>query len=106
MDMPSTGLLIAQIFGVIVQFLCKGGHSETIFPMFDGPRNFQEHVFMSFALIQASHYNALELANGASLHALNGTWRNFRNEQAMEWETLYQHRLPRVHIRTEYFDLT
>ena len=37
MEMPDAGLLIAQKFRVVVQFLSPYDQSETYFPMFDGP---------------------------------------------------------------------
>lgn len=106
MEMPATGLLIAQKFGVVVQFLSSGGHSETYFPMFDGPGNIEDHAFISFAWVNKNHYIALELAKGAPMPRLNRTWSEFRYEQASEWETIYENRIERVHRRREYVDLT
>ena len=94
MDMPTTGLLIAQKFGVVVQFLCIGGsESETFFPMFNGPNINPEHMIITFAFVNRGHFIVLRLAEDSPMPIPNPTWREWRDETAIEWETMYKHRI-------------
>ena len=107
MEMPASGLLIAQKFKVVVQFLSPYDQSETYFPMFDGPHSVEEHAFVSFAFVNKNHFIKIELAEGAPMPKLNPSWRKWRYEEASEWETVYDDRIQRVDVRSpQYFDLT
>ena len=92
MDMPSTGLIIAQKFGVVLQHFCPG-RSYTFFPMFDGPNIFPEHRIISICWVNRNHFIMLKLAENSPMPTPDTTWSHWRFEAAEEWERLYKDRL-------------
>ncbi|KAL4586402.1 hypothetical protein LXL04_011038 [Taraxacum kok-saghyz] len=52
--------LIANAFGVVVQFLTNQG-STTFFPLWRGPNEFKNHRVITFALVYNNHYVMVQL---------------------------------------------
>lgn len=92
MLMPETGILIANRFGVIVQFLTTEG-SATFFPLRRGPREFQNHRVLTFALVYTNHYVMVQLEGEYPMPLISTLWIRHKEPSAAEWETMYKSRL-------------
>ena len=93
MEMPYSGLVIAQRFRVTVH-LIGNTVSETYFPLTYGPdRSRQIPEAVSFAFVNNNHYIRLSLGNDYPMPEPNSIWRRFRNQEAEEWKTLYEEQI-------------
>ncbi|CAI9302098.1 unnamed protein product [Lactuca saligna] len=83
MLMPETGILIANRFGVIVQFLTTEG-PVTFFPLWRGPREFQNHRVLTFALVYTNHYVMVQLEGEYPMHPIATLWIRNKAPSATE----------------------
>ncbi|KAD4179256.1 hypothetical protein E3N88_27847 [Mikania micrantha] len=60
MQMPETGVLIANAFGVIVVFISLGA-SVTVFPLWTSPEFLLPHRVVSFVFVNDNHFVMVEL---------------------------------------------
>src|ERR1043165_478639 len=62
MEMPLTGLVIAQAFGVVLQFFSPLG-ACTFFPIHIHPESVIQHRVISMAFVNGNHFIMLKLAD-------------------------------------------
>lgn len=91
MLMPEVGLLVAQRYGVIVQFLSNQG-CLTIFPLWTGPNTCLPHRVVSIVHIP-QHFIHVKLQGDCPMPPTPVLWKRYRNDVAGEWEDVYQSRL-------------
>ncbi|KAD6453431.1 hypothetical protein E3N88_08136 [Mikania micrantha] len=92
MQMPETGLLIANAFGVTVVFISLGA-SVTIFPLWTSPEFLQPHRIVSFVFVNDNHYVMVELTGDYPIPTPSWYWSRFRSHDAAAWEMWYKQRL-------------
>ncbi|KAD2394303.1 hypothetical protein E3N88_41280 [Mikania micrantha] len=92
MQMPETGLLIANAFGVIVVFISLGA-SVTIFPLWTSPEFLQPHRIVSFVFINDNHFVMVELTEDYPMPTPSWYWSRFKSQDAAAWEMWYKQRL-------------
>lgn len=83
MLMPETGILIANRFGVIVQFLTTVG-SVTFSPIWRGPSEFQNHRVLTFALVYINHYVMVQLEGEYLMLPISALWIRYKDPSAAE----------------------
>ena len=93
MDMPLTGFLIAQIWGVIVHSLDMRGNC-TLFPIRGSPDDVESHLVVSLVFVDKSHFIHLNLQGSYPMppprHPL---WFHHRSDHAAAWYDLFAHRI-------------
>ncbi|KAD0170022.1 hypothetical protein E3N88_44690 [Mikania micrantha] len=92
MQMPETGLLIANAFGVIVVFISLGA-SVTIFPLWTSPEFLQPHRIVSFVFVNDNHFVMVELTGDYPIPTPSWYWSRFKSQDAAAWEMWYKQRL-------------
>ncbi|KAL4558334.1 hypothetical protein LXL04_036532 [Taraxacum kok-saghyz] len=92
MLMPETGILIANTYGVVVQFLTNQG-SATFFPLWRGPNEFENHRVITFALVYNNHYVMVQLEGECPMPPISVLWTRHKTPPATLWETMYKSRL-------------
>ncbi|KAC9897490.1 hypothetical protein E3N88_45121 [Mikania micrantha] len=89
MQMPETGLLIANAFGVIVVFISLGA-SVTIFPLWTSPEFLQPHRIVSFVFVNDNHFVMVELTGDYPMPTPSWYWSRFKSQDAAAWEMWYK----------------
>ena len=93
MEMPNTGLVIAELIRRPVAFISLRGWN-LCFPLLSGPDFSQRTDPLVIARVgdEVGHFIVLTLDNHSPLPHLHPQWRRNRSEAASEWESLYRHR--------------
>nr|KAJ0212511.1 hypothetical protein LSAT_V11C400223670 [Lactuca sativa] len=81
--LPDIGILIANRFGVIVQFFTTVG-SVTFFPLRRCPSEFQNHCILTFALVYTNHYVMVQLEGEYSMPPISALWIRHKDPSATE----------------------
>lgn len=92
MEVPATALLIAQVFGVVVQLFSADG-ACTVFPLFTHPDSVPQHRIISIAFVNGNHYIMLKLADGAPMPYPSGAWSTWVDVERNPWLALYGDRI-------------
>nr|KAJ0196297.1 hypothetical protein LSAT_V11C700381820 [Lactuca sativa] len=83
MLMPETVVLIANMFGVIDHFFTSVG-SITFFPLWRGPRAFQNHHVLTFALAYINHYVIIQLEGEYLMPSISALCIRHKDSSATE----------------------
>ncbi|KAD5803612.1 hypothetical protein E3N88_14972 [Mikania micrantha] len=89
MQMPETGVLIANVFGVIVVFISLGD-SITIFPLWTPPEFLLPHRVVSFVFVNDNHFVMVELNGDYPMPTPTWYWSRFKSQDAAAWEMWYK----------------
>ncbi|KAD5317341.1 hypothetical protein E3N88_17287 [Mikania micrantha] len=92
MQMPETGVLIANAFGVIVVFISLGA-SITVFPLWTSPEFLLPHRVVSFVFVNDNHFVMVELTGDYPMPTPTWYWSRFKSQHAAAWEMWYKQRL-------------
>ncbi|KAD5318310.1 hypothetical protein E3N88_18256 [Mikania micrantha] len=92
MQMPETGVLIANAFGVIVVFISLGA-SVTAFPLWTSPEFLLPHRVVSFVFVNDNHFVMVELTGDYPMPTPTWYWSRFKSQHAAAWEMWYKQRL-------------
>ncbi|KAD4982902.1 hypothetical protein E3N88_19573 [Mikania micrantha] len=92
MQMPETGVLIANVFGVIVVFISLGA-SVTIFSLWTSPEFLLPHRAVSFVFVNDNHFVMVELNGDYPMPTPTWYWSRFKSQDAAAWEMWYKPRL-------------
>nr|KJB31022.1 hypothetical protein B456_005G173000 [Gossypium raimondii] len=77
MVMPMTGILIANRFGVILNYLTKRG-DITFFPLWRGPEHFQYHHAITIAHVYDNHNVMVQLEGDYPMSTISAYWIRHR----------------------------
>nr|KJB65665.1 hypothetical protein B456_010G106000 [Gossypium raimondii] len=77
MVMPMTGVLIANRFGVILNYLTKRG-DITFFPLWRGPEHFQCHHAITIAYVYDNHNVMVQLEGDYPMPTISAYWIRHR----------------------------
>ncbi|XP_012482968.1 uncharacterized protein LOC105797558 [Gossypium raimondii] len=92
MVMPMTGVLIANRFGVILNYLTKRC-DKTFFPLWRGPKHFQYHHAITIAHVYDTHNVMVQLEGDYPMPTISAYWIRHRAPSTAEWQTMYMSRL-------------
>ncbi|TYH58578.1 hypothetical protein ES332_D08G164700v1 [Gossypium tomentosum] len=92
MVMPMIGVLIANRFGVILNYLTKRG-DITFFPFWRGPEHFQYHHAITIAHIYDNHNVMVQLEGDYPMPTISAYWIRHRAPSTAGWQTMYMSRL-------------
>ncbi|KAD1345610.1 hypothetical protein E3N88_42980 [Mikania micrantha] len=92
MQMPETGVLIANAFGVIMVFISLGA-SVTVFPLWKSPEFLLPHRVVSFVFVNDNHFVMVELTGDYPMPTPTWYWSRFKSQDAAAWEMWYKQRL-------------
>ncbi|KAK5834544.1 hypothetical protein PVK06_018426 [Gossypium arboreum] len=92
MVMPMTGILIANRFGVILNYLTKRG-DITFFPLWRGPEHFQYHHAITIAHVYDNHNVMVQLEGDYPMPTISAYWIRHRSLSTAGWQTMYMSRL-------------
>ncbi|KAK5772237.1 hypothetical protein PVK06_048517 [Gossypium arboreum] len=92
MVMPMTGVLIANRFGVIFNYLTKQG-DITFFPLWRGPEHFQYHHAISIAHVYDNHNVMVQLEGDYPMPTISAYWIHHKAPSTARWQTMYMSRL-------------
>ncbi|KAD4178941.1 hypothetical protein E3N88_27532 [Mikania micrantha] len=92
MQMPETGVLIANAFGVIVVFISFGA-SVTVFLLWTSPKFLLPHRVVSFVFVNDNHFVMVELTGDYPMPTPTWYWSRFKSQDATAWEMWYKQRL-------------
>ncbi|TYI31732.1 hypothetical protein ES332_A04G005100v1 [Gossypium tomentosum] len=88
MVMPMTGILIANRFGVILNYLTKRG-DITFFPLWRGPEHFQYHHAITIAHVYDNHNVMVQLEGDYPMPTISAYWIRHRSLSTARWQTMY-----------------
>ncbi|PPR97767.1 hypothetical protein GOBAR_AA22903 [Gossypium barbadense] len=88
MVMPMTGILIANRFGVILNYLTKRG-DITFFPLWRGPEHFQYHHAITIAHVYDNHNVMVQLEGDYPMPTISAYWIRHRSLSTAGWQTMY-----------------
>ncbi|XP_022004097.1 uncharacterized protein LOC110901593 [Helianthus annuus] len=95
MEMPHTGLLIANRFYVIVHLLSIGGN-QTFFHLLLGPNQVRSpHQVVSLVHVYTNHFIHVKLEGDYPMPLPNNLWSMNRSDVAADWEVMYRSRINR-----------
>ncbi|TYG64513.1 hypothetical protein ES288_D06G114100v1 [Gossypium darwinii] len=92
MVMPMTGVLIANRFGVILNYLTKRG-DITFFPLWRGPEHFQCHHAITITHVYDNHNVMVQLEGDYPMPTISAYWIRHRAPSIAGWQTMYMSRL-------------
>ncbi|KAH1040033.1 hypothetical protein J1N35_041776 [Gossypium stocksii] len=92
MVMPMTGVLIANRFGVILNYLTKRG-DITFFPLWRGPEHFQYHHAITIAHVYDNHNVMVQLEGDYPMPTISAYWIRHKAPSTAGWQTMYMSRL-------------
>ncbi|KAK8278672.1 hypothetical protein V6Z11_D09G057500 [Gossypium hirsutum] len=92
MVMPMTGVLIANRFGVILNYLTKRCEI-TFFPLWRGPKHFQYHHAITIAHAYDTHNVMVQLEGDYLMPTISAYWIRHRAPSTAGWQTMYMSRL-------------
>nr|KJB24588.1 hypothetical protein B456_004G152900 [Gossypium raimondii] len=88
MVMPMIGVLIANRFGVILNYLPKRG-DITFFPLWRGPEHFQYHHAITIAHIYDNHNVMVQLEGDYPMPTISAYWIRHIALSTAGWQTMY-----------------
>ncbi|KAK1419327.1 hypothetical protein QVD17_28492 [Tagetes erecta] len=92
MIMPDTGVLIANWYGVVVNYLSKEG-SSTCFPLWKGHGEIGDHRVFSIARVHGNHFTKLQLEGEYPMPTIVYLWSHQKHQSTTRWKSLYSGRL-------------
>ncbi|MFQ6637285.1 hypothetical protein Gotur_012900 [Gossypium turneri] len=92
MVMPMAGVLIANRFGVILNYLTKRG-DITFFPLWRGPEHFQYHHAITIAHVYDNHNVMVQLEGDYQMPTISAYWIRHRAPSTARWQIMYMLRL-------------
>ncbi|KAK8289803.1 hypothetical protein V6Z11_D07G212800 [Gossypium hirsutum] len=85
---PMTGVLIANRFGVILNYLTKRG-DITFFPLWRGSGHFQYHHAITIAHVYDNHNVMVQLEGDYPMPTISAYWIRHRAPSTAGWQTMY-----------------
>ncbi|KAL1149138.1 hypothetical protein V6Z11_A10G172200 [Gossypium hirsutum] len=92
MIMPMTGVLIANRFEVILNYLTKRG-DITFFPLWRGPEHFQYHHAITIAHVYDNHNVMVQLEGDYLMPTISAYWIRHKGLSTAGWQTMFMSRL-------------
>ncbi|KAH1030510.1 hypothetical protein J1N35_042684 [Gossypium stocksii] len=92
MVMPMIGVLIANRFGVILNYLTKRG-DITFFPLWRGSEHFQYYHAITIAHVYDNHNVMVQLEGDYPMPTISAYWIRHRAPSTVGWQTMYMSRL-------------
>jgi hypothetical protein len=92
MEMPECAFLVANLFGMIVISIDSRG-SSTIFPMHQGPVEYEEPLVAPIVYVDDGHFILLTLHGSYPMPPVDPRWTANRTDAAAAWEDKYIDRI-------------
>ncbi|XP_076902763.1 uncharacterized protein LOC143557611 [Bidens hawaiensis] len=89
MVMPDTGILIANRFGVTVNYLSKNC-SCACFPLWVGHEDLPNHQKITVALVHGNHYILVQLEGEYPMPNIAPLWTHYKNNSTIGWQTMHR----------------